>query len=94
MPPLLPHWRASLAGLLVLGLLMHYFQVVDAGARQAALRREATALHTAALWRCKALHDRLLREHCLQQVKAAALEISRLGAQNNLTVAALERFNR
>jgi hypothetical protein len=92
MLPPLPHWRASLAGLLVLGLLMHYFQVLDGGARQAALRREATALHTAALWRCKALHERRLREHCLQDLKTVASDIAALGARNQLTIVSLERL--
>lgn len=92
MVPPLPHWRASLVCLLLLGLLMHFFQVLDRGARQAALRREATALQTAALWRCKALHERRLREHCLQDLKTVVTDITALGARNQLTVVSLERL--
>lgn len=94
MPPPLPHWRASLAGLLLLGLLMHYFQVLDGGARQASLRREATARHTAALWRCKALPEQHLREHCLQDLKTVVGDIAALGARNQLTVVSIERLGR
>lgn len=94
MPHPLPHWRGSLIGLLLFGLLWHYLQVLDRGATQAALRRDATALHTAALWRCKALQERRLREQCLQDLKAVAHDIAALGAQNNLTIVALERLGR
>jgi hypothetical protein len=85
MLPPLPHWRASLVGLLLLGLLMHDFQVLDSGARQA-------ALHTAALWRCKALPERHLREQCLQDLKSVVSDIAALGARNQLTVVSLERL--
>lgn len=90
--PPLPHWRASLAVLLLLGLLVRYYQVIDGAASQAALRHEATTLHNHALSRCRTLQDRRLRDRCLQELKATADTIAELAARRQLTDVALQRL--
>ena len=46
-------WPAVLAGLLALGLLVAFHQVVQGAVDQAKLRSQAASLHADADWRCR-----------------------------------------
>ncbi len=87
-------WLSGVGALLLFGLLVLFHQVVRSAVQQGELRREATALHTAALFRCKALQERRTREACLQRLSAGPPDIAALRTQNALTIAALEQLNR
>jgi hypothetical protein len=87
-------WSTSVAAVLLVGLLALFHQVVRGAVRLGDARREATALHNAALFRCKALTERRPRESCLHQLDAAPPDIVALRAQNALPIAALEQRHR
>jgi hypothetical protein len=89
-----PGWPGGLVMLLLFGLLGLFHQVVRSAVQQGQLRREATALHSAALWRCKAMPQRRLRDACLQRLDATLDDVAALRANNALTIAALERLHR
>lgn len=90
-----PGWLGGVLALLLFGLLGLFHQVVRSAMQQGELRREATALQTAALFRCKALHERRARESCLLRLNATPPpDIATLRAQNALTIAALEQLSR
>lgn len=77
---------ASLAVALLLGLLALFHQVMRDAVRQGDLRREATALHTLALFRCKDLPDRHARDRCLLQLPAVPRDGAALRADMLLSV--------
>jgi hypothetical protein len=87
-------WSGVLASLLLLGLLLAFHQVVRSAVRQGELRREVTALHSTAAWRCNALQTRPARENCLQELNASSLDPAAMRARNALTVAAHEQLDR
>jgi hypothetical protein len=87
-------WRGALAALILLGLLLAFHQVVRSAVREGELRREITALHSAASLRCNELRGRLVRDSCLKKLSASAPDVAALRAQNALTIAALQQLNR
>ena len=87
-------WRGALAALILLGLLLAFHQVVRSAVRQGELRREITALHSAAALRCNELRSRVVRDSCLKKLNASSPDAAALRAQNALTIAAFERLNR
>ncbi|MDP1649274.1 MAG: hypothetical protein Q8M01_13895 [Rubrivivax sp.] len=60
-----------LAALATAGLLLSLSLVVQNIVSQAALRHAATAMQTDALWRCNALTERDVRDHCRRLAVAA-----------------------
>jgi len=54
-------WPALLAALLVVGLLVAFYQVVQGAVDQAMLRRQTAALHAEADWRCRTAPDLVRR---------------------------------
>jgi hypothetical protein len=87
-------WRGALAALILLGLLLAFHQVVRSAVREGELRREITALRSAASLRCNELRGRLVRDSCLQSLNASSPDATALRAQNALTIAALQQLNR
>lgn len=73
---------AGAAGVLsaLVALLVGFQGVVRDAVRQGELRRQATARHSAATWRCTALHSLRQRDDCLAQLNAAAPEVTLLPA--------------
>lgn len=63
---------AVLALAAALALMSAYVGVLREAVHQGDLRREATADHSAATWRCHALKGAALREDCLRQLKRPA----------------------
>lgn len=72
-----PVWPRILATLLILGLLLAFYQVVGGAAQQGELRRKATAMHAQAIWRCHSLPGVSVRDSCLLQLNAVALADAR-----------------
>jgi putative addiction module CopG family antidote len=68
-------------------------EVVRDAVRQGELRREATARHSAATWRCTALRSLRQRDDCLAQLNAAAPEVTLLPATARPDVAAMTQDN-
>ena len=60
-------WVALLAGAAALALLLAFHQVVTGAVLQAESRRNASAAHADARWRCQALDGVHQREACLAQ---------------------------
>jgi hypothetical protein len=87
-------WLGGVVVLLLFGLLGLFYHVVRSAAQQGQLRREATALHSAALWRCKGMPQRRPRDACLQRLDAALSDVAALRANNALTIAAPEQLHR
>lgn len=87
-------WRGAFAALILLGLLLAFHQVVRSAVRQGELRRELTALHSAATLRCNEMRGRLVRDSCLKKLNATSADVTALRAQNALTIAALQQLNR
>lgn len=87
-------WRGALAALTLPGLLLAFHQVVRSAVREGELRREITALHSAAAFRCNELRGRLVRDSCLTKLNASSPDVAALRAQNALTIAALQQLNR
>ena len=87
-------WRGALAALILVGLLLAFHQVVRSGVRQGELRREMTALHSAAALRCNEVQGRLVRDSCLNKLNASPSDAAELRAQNALAIAALEQLDR
>lgn len=85
---------ASLAVVLLLGLLALFHQVVRGAVRLGDLRREATVQHTSALFRCRELPDRRARDSCLQQLHVVPRDGAALRADMLPTNAALDRQSR
>lgn len=87
---------AAAAGALsaLAGLLVGFQGVVRDAVRQGELRREATARHSAATWRCTALHSLRQRDDCLAQLNAAAPEVTLLPATARPDVSAMTQDNR
>jgi hypothetical protein len=63
-------WPGVLAVLATLGLLLVFQQVVRQAVEHGELRRRANALLLQATWRCRSIHDGVLREACLQRLAA------------------------
>ena len=63
-------WSGILAALAVLGLLLAFYQVVRDAVDQAALRRQAVALHANAAWRCQMAPGFHASQRCLGQLEA------------------------
>lgn len=63
-------WRALLATLAVLGLLLAFQQVLRQAVAQGEQRRRANAALADATWLCKVQHQRQRREDCLAQLAA------------------------
>ena len=87
-------WRGALAALILLGLLLALHQVVRSGVQQGELRREITALRSAAEQRCYELRGRLVRDSCLKKLNASSPDVAALRAHNALTITAFELLNR
>jgi hypothetical protein len=67
-----PAWAGCAAAtVLMLGLLLAFQHVVQAGVAQGELRREATRMRTDALWRCRTLANRGARARCLARLDEA-----------------------
>jgi len=87
-------WRGAMAALSLIGLLLVFHQVVRSAVRQDELRREITALHSAATQRCNELRSRLVRDSCLNRLNESPPDAAALRAQNALTIAAFEQLYR
>ena len=68
LPLPLPLWQLALALALLIGLLAAFHGVVSAGVTRAETRHQATRTHGEALWRCKSMPGRNLRNDCLRQL--------------------------
>jgi hypothetical protein len=79
------HWRplvppvarlalvpAALALVAALALILALVQVVRGAVQQGDLRRQASAEHADATWRCKALQGLLQRKTCLKELETPA----------------------
>lgn len=66
--------RISLSVVLLLALLGLFHHVLRSAVRQGDLRREATAQHASALFRCRELPDRRARDSCLHRLTAVPRE--------------------
>lgn len=77
----------------LLGLLLAFHQVVRSAVRQGEVRREITALHNAAAFRCNELRGRPVRDDCMKKLNASPADAAALRAQNALAIAALEKHN-
>ena len=65
-------WSGILAALAVLGLLLAFYQVVLDVVDQAALRRQAMALHADTTWRCQEAQEtpgHAASQHCLAKLE-------------------------
>jgi hypothetical protein len=67
-----PVWSTILGGLIILGLLLAFHQVVHEAVQQGELRHKAYALQAEATWRCKVLPARGASDSCLLQLSASA----------------------
>lgn len=65
-----PAWPTTIAALVVLFLLLAFYQVVRDAVHQGELLRMATATHSEAAWRCASLRGLRMRESCLAQMNA------------------------
>jgi hypothetical protein len=79
---------------LLLGLLALFHQVVRGAVHLGDLRREATALHTSALFRCRDLPDRHARDSCLLELPAVPRDGAALRADMLPTNAVFDRQTR
>ena len=81
--PILP---TILAGLLILGMLLAFHQVVSGAVEQSELRHKATAMQAAATWRCRTLGGLGASQSCLLQLNLATHGDPMLQAQNTQPV--------
>ena len=65
-----PLWRWSLAGLVIMALLLGFHQVVHDAVRQGEVLRMTAATRAEAVWRCNTLNGQRVRARCLAQVDA------------------------
>ena len=77
-----PVWPGIVAMLGIIGLLLTFHQVVLGAVQQGELRRQATATHAEATWRCNALQGLRASDTCLMQLNAAAPGYAMLQAAN------------
>ncbi len=68
----------SVAVLAGLGLLALFQSVLHEAVRQGQLRREATARHSAATWRCTGLRSMRQRDQCLAELNAPPPQVTLL----------------
>lgn len=66
-----PMWPTILALMGIVALLLTFHQVVLGAVEQGELRRQVTAIHVEATWRCNALEGLRARDTCLTQLNAA-----------------------
>jgi hypothetical protein len=70
-------WVPALALALVLGAFLWMFErLVTRTVHNGEMHREAMAAHSHEVWRCYALHGRVLRETCLRALGHPALQDS------------------
>jgi hypothetical protein len=65
-----PLWPWSLAGLVILALLLGFHQVVRQAVRQGEVLRTTAASRAEAVWRCNTLSGSRVRASCLAQIDA------------------------
>jgi hypothetical protein len=88
-------WPGFLGALVVVALQLSFHQVVRGAVRQGDLRRELVALHSAAGWRCNAMHDRVGRDSCVARLNATPADPAALRALDAAPpLAALQRLSR
>jgi hypothetical protein len=73
-------WRAVLAALAMLALLLAFQQVLRQAVAQGEQRRRANAVLADATWRCNIQRDRQRRESCLAQLTSVPRDNASLPA--------------
>lgn len=68
-----PIWPGLLATLIIVAMLLAFHQVVRGAVQQGELQHQASALHSAATWRCNNLRGAGASSSCLLQLNSTVL---------------------
>ena len=63
-------WSRFAGTLAILGLVVTFHQVVRGAVQQGEVRRQATAAHAEAVWRCRTLRGQGVRVDCLLRLNS------------------------
>ena len=85
-----PVWPATLATLVIVGMLLAFHQVVSGAVQQGEMRRKTTAMHVEANWRCGAARGLRASDDCLQRLHEASYSDTVLQARNSTTDGPIE----
>jgi hypothetical protein len=84
-------WPAALACLVIVALLLGFYQVVQHSVQQGELLRMSAATRAEAVWRCNALQGVRVREGCLEQLNSPPPNQAVPAQPPNTAVASPER---